>query len=191
MIRMDNSIMERIFSSDMTLGSLPTGSDELDEEARQKVNLILAHMSRISPVEADMLELHILKKVPQSVIGKIFGYTQPNVHYRIARGIDRLKVFLNIPIFTEEEIEKMLVGFFHDPKDILVVKMIYIYSSQSLVAREINESQGKVRYRFLRCLKALSHSEELKSLYLALSTINDNLTLLRRSKEEESRRVIL
>jgi len=188
---MDTSVMERIFSSDRTLGSLPTASEELDEEGQERISLILTHMSRISPVEADMLELHILKKVPQSIIGKIFGYTQPNVHYRISRGISRLKVFLTIPIFTEEEIELMLKGYFTDPKDILVVKMIYLYSSQSLVAREISESQGKVRYRFLRCLKSLSHSEELKDLYSALVIINDNLTLLRKGKDEETRRVIL
>ena len=65
---------------------------------------MIDHMSRISPIEADMVDLHLLKGVPQSALGKIFGYTQPNIHYRVNRALDRIKILIQVPIFEEEEL---------------------------------------------------------------------------------------
>jgi DNA-directed RNA polymerase specialized sigma24 family protein len=188
---MDNVVLERIFSNEHSLSNLPTYYGEMTEESKNQLESIFRHMGRINEMEADMLELHLVKGVPQSTIGKIFGYTQPNIHYRIMRALDRLRVILKIQIFSEEELEEKLRGFFTNEKDILVMKLVYLYSSQSLVAREIGESQGKVRYRFLRCLKAMENCEELADLYNALNVINNNITLLRRGKNEETRRVVL
>jgi hypothetical protein len=189
---MDNLVLESIFSNCDTLASLPSYHEHISKQTKDKIDLVFDYMARINPVEADMLELHLIKGIPQSVIGLIFGYTQPNVHYRITRALERLKVVFQIPFFTEEEIETKLKGFFSNPKDVLVLKLVYLYSSQSLVAREIGESQGKVRYRFLKCLKAMKNIPELGEVYGALSTINENITLLRRSKNvSDLKRVII
>jgi len=188
---MDNVILERIFSNEYSMSTLPSFCEHITKETKERLDSIFRHMERINAIEADMLELHLVKGVPQSAIGKIFGYTQPNIHYRIMRALERLKVILKIPIFTEEELDEKLNGFFTNQKDIIVLKLVYLYSSQSLVAREIGESQGKVRYRFLRCLKSMEPCEELKDLYDALIIINENITLLRKGKTKEIRRVIL
>ena len=189
---MDNQIMERIFSNDHSLSNFPTFSEEPSEETLERVRGVMEHMSRISPVEADMIELHILKGVPQSGLGRIFGYTQPNIHYRVNRAVERLKVLLTIPVFTEEYLQDTLSRYFSDKKDIRVMVLLYLYSSQSHAAREIGESQGKVRYRFLRCLNALQKMNDLSEIHTALETVNANLTLLRRSEKPlETRKVLL
>jgi hypothetical protein len=188
---MDNVILERIFSNEHSMSNLPSCYEEMTEDSKNKLEDIFKHMGRINETEADMLELHLVKGIPQSTIGRIFGYTQPNIHYRIMRALERLKVVLKIEIFSEEELESKLRGFFTNEKDILVLKLVYLYSSQSLVAREIGESQGKVRYRFLRCLKAMENCAELSDLCLALNVVNENITLLRKGKNEETRRVFL
>jgi len=69
---------------------------------------------------------------------------------------------------------------------------LYLWSSQSKVARMVNESQGKIRYRYIRCLKILSSKPELEELHQAFKIIGDNLSLLRGvKKEEEDIKVIL
>jgi len=183
--------MEEIFSSGQGLGSLPSTS-YLTQQKKMQVQEVLEHMSKISPVEADMVELHLLRGVSQAMLGKIFGYTQPNIHYRINRGIDRLKVYLKISIYSESELRERLSGFFTDPKDIDVLVYLYIYSSQSHVARMLGDTQGKVRYRFLKCMKSLSQASNLEDVYLSMKMVGDNLTLLRTESEKNgNKRVIL
>jgi len=179
---MDPSLMDKMFTTENGLGSLPTGTDELSEESKERLVMVLDLMERISPIEADMIELHLLKGVSQAMLGKIFGYTQPNVHYRVERGKKRLKALLEVPVIDPDEIRKRLSGFISDEKDIEVMVLIYQYSSQSKVALLIGESQGKVRYRFLRCLKSLSMSEINKDLYFLYKIVEKNLTLLRKSE---------
>jgi hypothetical protein len=183
--------MEEIFSQGQGLDSLPSSTFVSRDKALQ-VQEILEHMSSISPVEADMVELHLLKGVSQAMLGKIFGYTQPNIHYRINRGLARLKVYLKISMYTEEELRSRLCGFFTDNKDVDVLVYLYLYSSQSYVARLLGDTQGKVRYRYLKCMESLSQAPNLEDIYLSMKTIGDNLTLLRADGDKESKkRVIL
>lgn len=179
---MDPLLMDKMFTHENTLASLPTGSDELSETDKQRLYIVLELMERICPIEADMIEMHLLKGMSQAMLGKIFGYTQPNVHYRVERGKKRLRALLEVPVMDPEEIRRRLSGFITDKKDIDVMVMIYQYSSQSKVALLIGESQGKVRYRFLRCLKSLSMSEMNNDLYVLYRSVEKNLTLLRKSE---------
>lgn len=189
---MDSQLMERIFSNEDGLNNYPSYSEYVSEETKERISSVLEYMGRLHPMEADILELHLLKRVPQSALGKIFGYTQPNIHYRVNRAIDRLKVLIKIPVIDEFEMENTLNKYFSDKKDVRVMVLLYLYSSQSHAAREIGESQGKVRYRFLRCLEALAKIPDLAEIYEALSIISEHLTLLRRpTKSEGKRRVIL
>ena len=101
---MDQKLMEQIFSDQQGLHTCPTPS-YLSDEQKDTIQTILEHMSRISPIEADMVELHLLHGLSQAYLGKIFGYTQPNVHYRVNRGLDRLRVYAQISIYEEDEYE--------------------------------------------------------------------------------------
>jgi len=188
---MDPLIMERIFTDENSLSHLPTSSEDVSEETMERLQSVFHHMSRISPLEADLVELHFLKGISQKMLGKIFGYTQPNIHYRLERGKKRLLVLMGLPEYDSEYLEKRLRGFLTDDKDIRVMTLIYKYSSQSKVAEFVNESQGKVRYRFLRCLKSLSQSPCHQDLYEAYSKLEKNLTLLRWSEHTEKVKVIL
>lgn len=187
---MDQKIMEQIFSDQHGLQNCPTPRYITDEQ-RDSIQTIIDHMSRISPIEADMVELHLLHGLSQAYLGKIFGYTQPNVHYRINRGLERLRVYSKIEIFEEDELREKLSGFFTDKKDIDVLVLLYFYSSQSYVARLVGDTQGKVRYRYLKCLKALKHSPKLQDVYTTFKIISENITLLRVLPEEEFRKKVI
>lgn len=188
---MDQKLMEQIFSDQQGLHTCPSPS-YLSDNQKDTIQTILEHMSRISPIEADMVELHLLHGLSQAYLGKIFGYTQPNVHYRVNRGLDRLRVYSQINIYEEKELRDRLSGFFTDQKDIDVLVFLYFYSSQSYVARLVGDTQGKVRYRYLKCLKALSHSPNLEDVYKTFKVISENITLLRVLPEDTvKKRVIL
>lgn len=188
---MDNSLMEKIFSNDFSLENLPLMQEEISKVDRERIDYVFDKMSTISAKEADLLYLYLIKGIPQSVLGKIFGYTQPNIHYRLERGMGRLKVIVNLPVYDLDELENRLRGFFTCDKDIRVMVLIYVYSSQSKVAEIVGESQGKVRYRFLKCLKSLSNSQSLNDIYLMYKMLKENLTLLRKSKDKERVKAIL
>jgi hypothetical protein len=181
---MDTKLMEELFSNDYHLANYDYGTTYVSEETRRVVEETLEHMSRISPVEADMMELHLLKGVSQALLGKIFGYTQPNIHYRINRGMDRLRVYLTINLYTEEELRSRLKGYFTNSKDIDVMVYLYLYSSQSYAARLLGDTQGKIRYRYLKCLESLSNAPQLEDIYKTMKIIGENLTLLRVCRED-------
>jgi hypothetical protein len=188
---MDHKLMEQIFSNEVGLHTCPSPTP-VTEEQKIAIKNILDHMSRISPVEADMVELHLIHGLSQAYLGKIFGYTQPNVHYRVNRGLERLRVYSQIEIFEEKELRERLSGFFTDEKDIEVLVYLYIYSSQSYVARLVGDTQGKIRYRYLKCLKSLSQSPNLQDVYRTFKIISENITLLRVLPEDSfKKRVIL
>ena len=187
---MDQRLLESLFSDDQGLASLPSYYDELDEESQSLFNLVLEEMEKISPLEADIIELH-LKGISQSLLGKIFGFTQPNIHYRLNRATERLKMMVQIEDFDEEELTERLGTVFRNEKDLKVMVYIYLWSSQSKVAKLIGESQGKVRYRFMKGLRVLEEIEELSDIYKSLKLVGENISLLRGAhKTEEMKSMI-
>ncbi|NDB58249.1 sigma-70 family RNA polymerase sigma factor [bacterium] len=187
---MDQRLLESLFSDDQGLASLPSYYDELDEESQSLFNLVLEEMEKISPLEADIIELH-LKGISQSLLGKIFGFTQPNIHYRLNRATERLKMMVQIEDFDEEELTERLGTVFRNEKDLKVMVYIYLWSSQSKVAKLIGESQGKVRYRFMKGLKVLEEIGELSDIYKSLKLVGENISLLRGAhKTEEMKSMI-
>ena len=187
---MDQRLLESLFSEEDGLASLPSYFEELDEENQHLFNIILEEMEKISPLEADIIELH-LKGISQSLLGKIFGFTQPNIHYRLNRATERLKMLVQIEDFCEEELMERLGTVFRNEKDLKVMVYIYLWSSQSKVAKLIGESQGKVRYRFMKGLKTLEEIEELSDIYKSLKMVGENISLLRGAhKTEEMKNMI-
>lgn len=187
---MDQKLMEQIFSDQQGLHTCPTPR-HISDEQKDRIQIVLDHMGTISPIEADMVELHLLHGLSQAYLGKIFGYTQPNVHYRINRGLDRLRVYSQIKIYEEEELRDILGSFFTDKRDIEVLVLLYIYSSQSHVARILGDTQGKVRYRYLKCLKSMKQSPKLTEVYHTFKVISENITLLRVLPEDVQRKRVL
>jgi hypothetical protein len=187
---MDHRLLESLFSEEDGLASLPSYYDELDDESQGLFNLVLEEMEKISPLEADIIELH-LKGISQSLLGKIFGFTQPNIHYRLNRATERLKMMVQIEDFGEEELVERLSTVFCNEKDLKVMVYIYLWSSQSKVAKLIGESQGKVRYRFMKGLRVLEEIEELSDIYKSLKLVGENISLLRGAhKTEEMKSMI-
>jgi len=73
---------------------------------------------------------------------------------------------------------------FTNEKDIEVMVLLYMYSSQSHVARLLGDTQGKVRYRYLKCLESLERAPNMQDVYISMKVLGENLTLLRIDPED-------
>jgi hypothetical protein len=181
---MDPRLMESLFSDKDSFFDNIAIQKEMSEEDEEKFKIVLEQLDLISPLEADIIEL-FLKGIPQAVLGKIFGFTQPNIHYRIQKSIDRLSKMVRITKFTKEELEERLSQYYTG-RTLTILVYIYLWSSQSRVATLIGETQGKVRYTLIKSLNEMKHIPDLKDIYDNLSYIKDNISLLRGTHKQES-----
>ena len=124
---------------------------EADYEAR-----IAPLLDRIPKREADLIYLYFIKRKRQADIAAIFEVTQAAISYRLDRGIKRIKFLLSIPQITSEEIQRDLTGAFAEI-DVDILVGMWETTCQSEVATRLNLTQGRVRHRFFRAVKALEH----------------------------------
>lgn len=181
---MDPKLMESLFSDGDSFFDNIAIQKEMSEEDEEKFKIIIEQLDLISPLEADIIELS-LKGIPQAILGKIFGFTQPNIHYRIQKSISRLSRLVRIKKYTKEELEKKLSPYYTD-KNLTILIYIYLWNSQSKVASYIGETQGKVRYILIKCLNEMKNIPDLEDIYINLSYIKDNISLLRGTHKQET-----
>lgn len=129
--------------------SLESLFGETDYESR-----IAPLLDRIPQREADLIYLYFIKKKRQADIAAIFEVTQAAISYRLDRGLKRIKFLLSIPQISTEEIRRDLTSSFQDI-DIDILVGMWETTCQSEVATRLNLTQGRVRHRFFRAVKAL------------------------------------
>lgn len=131
-------------------------------------------LERIPEREADIIELYFLMDKRQADIATIFGMTQAAVSYRLARGIKRIKFLLDLPDVTREQMERDLCEVFTlkasaSPRsaefgvkvlngthiDVQILLHMWETTCQSVVAQQLNLTQGRVRHRFFRAVGRL------------------------------------
>ena len=98
---------------------------------------------------------------------------------------------MELPDIDYDEMRKNLEQVMPDPQYVDIMVGILQTSSQTAVAKSINLSQGKVRYRFLRGLdivrKCAESGDETFKLYVQVfEKISNNFNILR-SLESQSR----
>jgi DNA-directed RNA polymerase specialized sigma24 family protein len=141
--------------------------EELDEdrdlpegyEAR-----VEALLDRLPEREADLIELYYLKKKRQADIATIFEVTQAAISYRLDRGIQRIKFLLSIPEVTEEDLRKDLSEVL-PLLDINILVGMWHTTCQSEVAAQLDLTQGRVRHRFFKAVKAIEKAAAENSKY--------------------------
>lgn len=151
---------------------------EADYESR-----IAPLLDRIPKREADLIYLYFIKRKRQADIAAIFEVTQAAVSYRLDRGIKRIKFLLSIPQITADEIREDLKDDFAEI-DIDILIGMWETTCQSEVATRLNLTQGRVRHRFFRAVKALERlaaaNEKFTPYQKVFSTISSkNFNMLR------------
>ena len=176
----DSHELESRFSNEDGMSELGiTISEEMDDETLEKIERIRDNLDRLPPREADFIELYFFKRMRQTDIAKLFCVTQPTVCYRLQRASDRLKYLLALPNISSEDLRGLLQGRFKDKIDIEIMVKMHETTCQSEVAKELNVSQGLIRHRFLRSIKALRSYPELEEILKMYETLSSNLNILR------------
>lgn len=117
-------------------------------------------LDRIPDREADLIELYFIRKKRQADIAAIFGVTQAAISYRLARGIERVKFLLSIPLVSEEEMRADLPSVFPQAIDVDILVGMWESTCQSAVATKLGLTQGRVRHRFFKAVKTLTKAAE-------------------------------
>jgi len=112
-------------------------------------------LDRIPAREADFIYLYYSLKKRQADIAAIFEVTQAAVSYSLGRGIQRIKFLLELPAITDDELRALLEEIFDEPIDVDILMGIWTSTCQTVVAKELQLTQGKVRHRLFRAVKTL------------------------------------
>lgn len=177
----DPNEMARRFTQD---DSLPfRASCELSES----IGFDVALLDRIPRIEADIIRLHYFRAKTQTDIARIFNIKQSAVHYRIHRGLARIKFLMERPDLNEAQLRTDLrtIGLNNTVPDTTVTDidiLISMYHStcQSVVAEQLDLTQGLVRHRFLRAVDRIQgeRNEPFVTYGRAFKMIRENLNIL-------------
>lgn len=152
----DPTEIESRFSNEDGFGAMGISYHEhMDEEAEKQMEKVMDALDRIPTREADFIDLYVFKKRKQTDIATIFGVSQPTVSYRLKRAEARIKYLIELPNLADGELERVLNDLLEDPLDIQIMLLMYDTTCQSEVAKLLGVSQGLVRHRFLRSIRAM------------------------------------
>lgn len=147
---------------------------EVDDggEAVKVLENIRESISLLPEREADFVDLYYFHYKTQTEIAFLFRVSQPTVCYRLQRAAKRIHFLLSRPTLSDEMMRKMKEDFHQvlkDPDDVRIMELMYETSCQSVAAKELGVSQGRVRHRLMRSLKILERyqhrSEDFKVYY--------------------------
>jgi len=134
---------------------------------------IEAVLVRIPLREADMVRMYYFHNKEQKDIGQIFNVSQGDVFYRLNRAIKRIKFIMALPSVTQEQMKLDLGPILEDDLHLMIMWGLYETTSQTEVALRAGMTQGKVRYRFLKCLKKIKQCALVEDKYQVYVTIFD------------------
>lgn len=161
-VSMDTALIDSIFSQEHRMTYETTLPEEREADLPYPVERVYEKIGKLPPIEADMLVLYFFQNKDQSDIGHIFSLTQGDVSYRLKRARQRLKYLLESPDLELDQMRADLEPHMPNEKpgerdDYLEIMLgMWETTSQSVVARRMSTTQGRVRYRFMRGLKILS-----------------------------------
>jgi predicted DNA-binding protein (UPF0251 family) len=165
---MDPADIEAVFSNDDAIAASDlTFVEALREDRAADFSKVRDALVYLHPREADYLELYFFQRLRQSAIADLFGVSQPTVCYRLRRAATRIKYVLTMPEYDSELIVADLRSVISDPVDVRIMLEMIDSTCQSTVARSLDVTQGYVRHRFFRTLRALEGMRGMDN-YVAL-----------------------
>jgi DNA-directed RNA polymerase specialized sigma24 family protein len=133
----------------------------------------------LHPREADYLELYFFHRMRQSAIADLFGVSQPTVCYRLRRAATRIRYILTMPPYDRDKIEADLKSVISDPVDVRIMVEMIDSTCQSTVARGLGVTQGYVRHRFFRTLRALQSMRGMENYVRLFLHIASHLNIMK------------
>jgi hypothetical protein len=181
---MDPADLESIYSNEDGIGSVDFSFVEnLREDRAGDFEKVKEALTKLPPREADFLELYFFNRVRQAAIAEVFGISQPSVCYRLKRAAARIKYLLTMPEFDMDKAEEDLKSVLSDPIDVRIMLEMINTTCQSDVARSIGATQGYVRHRFFRTLKALESMHGMDEYVALFRHVADHLNILKENQQ--------
>jgi predicted DNA-binding protein YlxM (UPF0122 family) len=177
-VLMDQRDLERMFCQEDSWDHLPTVWDEPQEETLECLEEVRPLLDKIPSREADFIELYYFKKMRQMAIAELFNVSQPTVCYRLRKGAARLKYLLSLPEYDPAKMERDLQRVVRDDTDVQILMGMAETTCQSEVARNLNATQGFVRYRFLRALTLLEQRSDMAVYVELFQKVTENLNIM-------------
>lgn len=177
----DPSEMARRFDQNATLPF--SASCELTQSIGFDPDLL----NMIPEIEADIIRLHFFCGKTQTDIARIFSIKQSAVHYRIKRGLKRIKFLMERPPIDESLVRADLLRIgLNNPvpnsiyTDIDILIAMYHETCQTVVAEQLDLTQGLVRHRFLRAVDSIQEEtgEPFTTYGIAFGMVRGNLNIL-------------
>lgn len=175
----DPTELEARFAEEDSIAYLGSILTEPSEESVAMIEKVRSIMDGLPPREADFVDLYFFKQLKQTDIAHIFGVSQPTVCYRLQRATARIRFLLDLPDVTVDDIRHELGGFLSNSLDVEIMVLMFETTCQSEVASRLGVSQGLVRHRFIRSIKAMKKNSNLQVYADLFDTISKNLNILR------------
>lgn len=147
---LDPAEMATRFSTEDVIEPIHGQDEEWKTPRLDKIRSVIEHLP---PRERDLIQLYYFTDKKQTDIADIFGITQAAVSYRLKRALDRIKFLVELPEMTQEEVESLLVEIMPTELDAKIFAEMYLTTCQSEVALRLEETQGRVRHRFIKSLR--------------------------------------
>lgn len=180
----DPSDMAAMYSNEDGLGAVDFSFVEsLREDRAEDFEKVKNALAKLPPREADFLELYFFNRVRQAAIAEVFGISQPSVCYRLKRAAARIKYILTLPEYDREKMEHDLRSVLSDPIDVRIMIDMVETTCQSDVARNMGATQGYVRHRFFRTLRALESMNGMDQYVDIFRHVAAHLNILKENQQ--------
>jgi predicted transcriptional regulator len=177
---MDPADLEAVFANEDALGMSDMDFVEaLREDRVADFGKVRDALPMLHPREADYLELYFFHRMRQSAIADLFGVSQPTVCYRLRRAATRIRYILTMPPYDRDKIEADLKSVISDPVDVRIMVEMIDSTCQSTVARGLGVTQGYVRHRFFRTLRALQSMHGMENYVRLFLHIASHLNIMK------------
>ena len=151
----DPKDIESKFSIEDGMAYMDSLFSEQSEETSQQIENLREIIESLPSMEADFVDLYYFRKLKQTDIANLFSVSQPTVCYRLLRATARIQFLLQMPQVDETALLNDLEILLPDPVDSQIMALMRETTCQSEVAKQLGVTQGLVRHRFFRAIKAM------------------------------------
>jgi DNA-directed RNA polymerase specialized sigma24 family protein len=122
---------------------------------------VVPHFERLDPATKDIVELYFHRGLTQKHIAELFGVSQPNVHQRLVRACNRIRLLQSLPVLSEAQVYRDLQGLL-SRKQARLFYLVTSLHSQSRAAAVLGGRTRTVAKRWTRIRTRVEATTEPK-----------------------------